>query len=157
MLADFRQLFCARRAKVLGFMQLFRAISAEDLRDLRASLGLLCISTHDRLGEGLQRCSVVYTTYVGRVHANFARAVRKKFRKICNFFTRFRRKVCVISTPDARLFGCQRTHDLVKSFEDVMRVAAHASRVHETFCARGAPNFFRNFAILSRDFGATFA
>ena len=80
-----------------------------------------------------------------------------KFRKFCNFFARFRRKVCVISTPDARLFGCQRTHDLVKSFEDVMRVAAHASRVHETFCARGAPNFFRNFAILSRDFGATFA
>ena len=120
MLADFRQLFCARRAKVLGFLQLFRATFAEDLRDLRASLGLLCIVAYDRLGEELQRCSVVYTTYVGRVHANFARAVRKKFRKICNFFMRFRCKVCVISTPDARLFGCQHTHDLVKSFEDAM-------------------------------------
>ena len=89
MLADCRQLFCARRAKLLGILQLFRATFAEDLRDLRASLGLLCISTHDRLGEGLQRCSVVYNTYVGRVHANFARAVRKKFQKIFNFLNFF--------------------------------------------------------------------
>ena len=78
-------------------------------------------------------------------------------RNRANFFARFQRKVCVISTPDARLFGCQRTHDLVKRFEDVMRVAAHAGRVHATSCARSALNFFVNFAFLSRDFGATFA
>ena len=66
-----------------------------------------------------------------------------KFRKFCNFFARFRRKICVISTPDARLFGCQRTHDLVKRFEDVMRVAAHAGRVHATSCARSALNFWK--------------
>ena len=34
MLADFRQRFCARRAKILGILQLFRATFAEDLRDL---------------------------------------------------------------------------------------------------------------------------
>ena len=81
-----------------------------------------------------------------------------KLRKFCNFFARFRRKICVISTPDARLFGCQRTHDLVKRFEDVMRVAAHAGRVHATFCARSALIFYLEiFAFLSRDFGARFA
>ena len=55
----------------------------------------------------------------------------------------------MISTPDARLFGGQRTPDLVKSFEDVMRVAAQAGRVHAIFCARGAPKKFRNFAIFT--------
>ena len=81
-----------------------------------------------------------------------------KLRKFCNFFARFRRKICVISTPDARLFGCQRTHNLVKRFEDVMRVAAHAGRVHATFCARSALIFYLEiFAFLSRDFGARFA
>ena len=111
-----------------------------------------------RLGEELKRCCAGCATYIGRVLANFCARGAPKYREFYNFFARFRRKVCVISTPDARLFGCQRTHDLVKSFKDVMRVAAHvAGRLHETFCARGAPNFFRNFAILSRDFGATFA
>ena len=65
--------------------------------------------------------------------------------------------VCVISTPDARLFGCQRKHDFVKTFQDIRRVAAHAGRVHAIFCARGAPKIFKNFCNFSRDFGATFA
>ena len=58
----------------------------------------------------------------------------------------------MISTPDARLFGCQCTHDLVKSVEDVMRIYSHAGRVHATFCARGALKIFENFPFLSRDF-----
>ena len=155
MLADFRQFLCARRAKIPGNLQLFRATSAEDLRDLGASLEALCLSTHCRLGEELERNSGVCATYAGRVHAYFVRAVRRNSGNFANFFARFRRKVCVISTPDARLFGLgQRTHDLVKSYEDAMRVAAQAGRVHAIFCARGAPKIFRNFAILSRDFGA---
>ena len=80
-----------------------------------------------------------------------------KFRKFCNFFARVRRKVCVISTLDARLFGGQRTHDFVNTFQDIRRVAAQAGRVHAIFCARGAPKIFRNFAILSRKIGATLA
>jgi len=55
------------------------------------------------------------------------------------------------------VFECQRPHDFVKSFEAVMRVLAHEGRVHVTFCARAAPKIFGNFAILLRDFGATFA
>ena len=89
MLADFRQLFCARRAKILGILQLFRATFAEDLRDLG---GMFCISTHDRFGEELQRSFLVCETYVGRVHANFARAVRRNSGNFANFFARFRRK-----------------------------------------------------------------
>ena len=85
MLAEWSYLFCARRAKVLGFLQLFRATFAEDLRDLRASLGLLCIVAYDRLGEQLQRCSVVYATYVGRVHASFARAMRRNSGNFAGF------------------------------------------------------------------------
>ena len=65
-----------------------------------------------------------------------------KFRKFCNFFARFRRKICVISTPDARLFGCQRTHDLVKSFKDVMRVAAHRHAECMQFFVRAARRKF---------------
>ena len=49
----------------------------EDLRDLGASLGRFCISTHFRLGEEMQRRSAVCATYIGRVHANFVRAVRR--------------------------------------------------------------------------------
>ena len=76
---------------------------------------------------------------------NFLCARCAEIKGICNFFARFRRKVCVISTPDAHLFGFQRIHDLVKSFEDAMRVSAHKKRVHEIFCARGAPNFLQKF------------
>ena len=69
-----------------------------------------------------------------------------KFRKIYISFVKFLRGFRVISTPDARVFECQRPYDLVKSFEDVMRVSAHEGRVHVTFCARAAPKIFGNFA-----------
>ena len=120
------------------------------MRDFGASLVRFCISTHFRLGEEMQRRSAVCATYIGRVHANFVRAVRllSKLQEFCNSFARIRRKICVISTPDARVFECQRPHDLVKSFEAVMRVSAHEGRVHATFCARAAPKIFGNFAIL---------
>ena len=101
--------------------------------------------------------------HVGRVHANSVRAERRNSGKLfCKFFARVRREVCVVSTPDARLFGCQRNHDFLKSFEDVMRVAAQAGRVHEFFlCARRA-EIFQKFcnsygAILSTPNARTFA
>ena len=133
MLADFRQFLCARRAKFPGNLQLFRATFAEDLRDLDILLGLFCILTHCRLGEEIQR------GFCGLRNVRWPNACKccargaPKLQNFCNFFARLRRKICVISTPDARLFGCQRTHDLVKRFEDVMRVVAHAGRVNATF------------------------
>ena len=94
----------------------------------------------------------------------FVRAVRRNSGNFANFFARFQRKVCVISTPDARLFGCQRTHNLAKSIEDVMRIETHAGQMNTTFCARGALKIFENFpffrAILaqhSRDLDAEHA
>ena len=97
------------------------------------------------------------------MRAGFVRAERRNSGKLfCKFFARFRREVCVISTPDARLFGCQRNHDFLKSFEDVMRVAAQAGRVHEFFlCARRA-EIFQKFcnsygAILSTPNARNFA
>ena len=65
-----------------------------------------------------------------------------KFQEFCKFFARCRCKICVISTPDARLFECQRPHDLVESFEDVIRFSAHAGLSASNFlCARRAENF----------------
>ena len=87
------------------------------------------------------------------MRADFVRAERRNSGKLfCKFFARFRREVCVISTPDARLFGCQRNHDFLKSFEDVMRVAAQAGRVHEFFFVRAARrNFSKILQFLRRD------
>ena len=87
------------------------------------------------------------------MRAGFVRAERRNSGKLfCKFFARFRREVCVISTPDARLFGCQRNHDFLKSFEDVMRVAAQAGRVHEFFFVRAARrNFSKILQFLRRE------
>ena len=79
--------FCVREARRIfsDVLQLFRAILAQDLRDLGASLELFCISTLCRLGEELQRCSAGCAAYVGRVHAYFERAVRRNSRKFAKF------------------------------------------------------------------------
>ena len=111
----------------------FARVFAEDLRDLDILLGLFCILTHCRLSEEMQRGFCGLRNVCWPNACKFCARGAPKLRKFCNFFARFRRKICVISTPDARLFGCQRTHDLVKRFEDVMRVAAHAGRVHALF------------------------
>ena len=50
-------------------------------------LDFFCISTHCRLGEELQRGSEICSTYVGRLHANFVRAVRQ-IPEISQFFSR---------------------------------------------------------------------
>ena len=107
--------------------------------------GFFYILTHCRLSEEMQRGFCGFRNVRWPNACKFCARGAPKLRKFCNFFARFRRKICVISTPDARLFGCQRTHDLVKRFEDAMRVAAHAGRVHATSCARSALNFFWKF------------
>ena len=47
------------------------------MRDFGASLGRFFISTNFRHGKEMQRRSEVCATYIGRVHANFVRAVRR--------------------------------------------------------------------------------
>ena len=56
-----------------SFARLLRKICETSARHS----GFFACTTHYRLDEELQRCSVVCVTYVGRVHANFARAVRR--------------------------------------------------------------------------------
>ena len=78
--------------------------------------GVFACTTHFRLGDEIQRCSEVCATHVLNPSARrFCARGAPKFRKFCKFFARFRREVCVISTPDARLFGGQRTHDFFEN------------------------------------------
>ena len=53
------------------------------------------------------------------------------------------RMFCVVSTPDAYLFGLNRTSDFTESDKDVKKTCAtHAGRMHAFFCAfEGAPKF----------------
>ena len=71
-----------------------------------------------------------------------------KFREFCNSFARFRRTICVIPTPGARVFGRQRTHGVLKSFEDVMITGKRTlAKCTQFLCAGRAENFqkFPNF------------
>ena len=74
-----------------------------------------------------------------------------KFREFSNSFARFRRTICVISTPDARVFGRQSTHGVVKSFEDVMRIGQRTLAKCTQFFVRGAR---RKFSRISQFFHA---
>ena len=73
------QLFVrARRAEFFQkFCNYFARVLREGLRDFGASLGRFFISTHFKLAKEMQRRSAVCATYIGRVHANFVRAVRR--------------------------------------------------------------------------------
>ena len=85
-----------------------------------------------------------------------------KFRKFYNSFVKFLRKFCVVSTPDAYLFGSDRTLDFTKSCSDVTRLAQRtlAESMH-FFCAKRAEisemlqNFRRIFEQNLRHLDAT--
>ena len=61
----------------------------------------------------------------------------ENFRKFCNSFARFWRNLCVISTPNARLFGSERISDSGQLQRRFSACVALAGRVHAIF-ARAA-------------------
>ena len=75
-----------------------------------------------------------------------------KFRKFCNSFVKFLRIFCVISTPNAYLFGADRTLDFTKSCSDVTRLAQRTLAESTHFFLRKAHRNFGDFAKLSQDF-----
>ena len=79
------------------------------------------------------------------------------FRKFCKFFARFLRNICVISTLDSRVILLKAYADSEKSCNEILRFAQPRGPSSRKFSARGAPKFFGNFAILSRELRAKFA
>ena len=71
-----------------------------------------------------------------------------KFQKFYDSFMKFLRKFCVVSTPDAYLFGADRTLDFINSCNDVTRLAKRTlAESTQFFCAKRAeiPEIFQNF------------
>ena len=149
-----RSFLCARRAGFPEILHFFRASLAQNLRDIDARRALLRIWTHCRLGEELQRRSSVHAAHAGRFQAikKFSARGALKFRKICNYFERLLRKICMILARHSGFFAFQRSADSVKSFNDVLRVAQRTlAECTQILCARCAeiPEILQNFRAIS--------
>jgi len=112
-----------------------------------------CVRRHCRLGKQLQRSSEVCVTHTGRLHADFVRAARRNSRNSAILSRDLGAKLCVISTPTARFFDGNALVIFLRASKMSLDFSLRMLSARN-FCARGAPKFFGNFAILSRDFGA---
>ena len=157
MLAEFMQLLCARRAENFrGFCNFFAGVGRK----------ICVIPTLDAFFFGSEcnadsinsqrRCEVC-AAHAGRVHAIFVRGACR----ISGNFANFSRDFCAkfaSSRRWTRALSCIRTHaDSAKSCNEVLQFAQPRWPSSRSFSARGAPKFFANFAILSRELGAKFA
>ena len=103
-----------------------------------------------------QRRYEVCTAHVGRAHAIFLTcAGRAEIPKILQIF----RVIFALNFASprrwTRAFSCIRTHaHSEQSCNEVLRCAQPRFPSSRNFCARGAPKFFGDFAILSRELGA---
>ena len=81
--------------------------------------------------------------------------------RISGNFINFSREFCAkfaSSRRWTRALSCIRTQaDSEQSCNEVLRFAQQRWRSSRSFCARGAPKFFGNFAIFWRELGAKFA
>ena len=62
----------------------------------------------------------------------------------------------MIPTPGARVFGRQRTHGVVKNFEDVMRIGKRTLAKCTQFLCAGRAENFQEFSNFFTRFGANF-
>ena len=151
-LAERTQFLCAGRAGFPEFLQILRAIFAQNLRHLDAGLARYLAFEHTR--DATKFCDS--RNHAGRVHATFLRAVHRNFSETLQFFhflARVGRKICVNPTLDAFFFGSECNANSMTPHRHCEVCAAHAGRVHAIF-ARGAYRISGNFARFSRDFCA---
>ena len=146
-LAECTLFLCAGRAgfpKILqffaGFLYKIRVTSTLNSRVI------LHYNSH-RLAKELQRNYALRATTLVEFTQLFCARRAENFRKLCNFFARVRRKICVIPTLDACFFGSEFNADSANSRRRREACTAHAGRVHAFFCVRGVPDFqkFCNF------------
>ena len=142
--------FCARIVPDFRkFCKIFARFFAQNFRHLDAGLArylaLECTPTLKRAAAKL--CGL--RNHAGGVHATFVRAARRFFffRNLNNSFAQVGLRICVISMLDAFFFKSEFN-------ADSKRFAQPCWPSSRNFCARGAPIFFGNFAILSRELGA---
>ena len=110
-----------------------------------------------RLGKELKRNSLVRETTL----AEFTQLLCARRAKIFRDLRIFSREFCAKFASSRRwtlALSCIRMQtNLKKSCNDVLSFPKPRWPSSRNFCARGAPIFFGNFAILSRELGAKFA
>jgi len=129
---------------------------AQNLRDLDAGRARVRMSTPSWLGEELWSCHASFSARRPSAR-NYLRAPRRNFRKFCNSFARFWRNLCVISTPNARLFGSERIFDSIQLQRRFSACVALAGRVHAIFARAARRISLKKNNNSSREFGAKFA
>ena len=91
----------------------------------------------------------------------FLRAGRAGFPEFSQFLQIFRalfaQNMRHLDAGFARYLALERTPTQKKSCNEGLRFAQPRWPSSRNFCARGAPKYFGNFAILSRELGAKFA
>ena len=107
-LAECVQFLCAGRAGFPEILQNFRAIFAQVLRHLDAGLAVYLASerTPTRTRAATKFCAS--RNHAGRVHATFARAVRRKISGTLQFFRASWAEI--LRDPDAGRFPVSYTH-----------------------------------------------
>ena len=157
-LAEFTQLSCARRAKIfrdLGnfFARVGHKICVTPTLDA-CFFGFECIS-----GSFIQRTATLCSMRSARWPnaRNFCARGVPDFRKFANFSREFCAKFAS-SRRWTRASSCIKSHaDSEKSCNEVLQCVQPRWPSSRNFCARGAPKFFGDFCIFSREFGAKFA
>ena len=151
------QFFCARRAeKFPEFLQIFRTSWAQNLRDPDAGRAF------SDQGEILTRSTLIdVVQYAQRTLAEctqFLCAGRAGFPEILqNFRPIFAQILRDLDAALACNLALERTPTQNKRCNEFLRFMQPRWPSSRSFYARGAPNFFGNFAIFSRDLGAKFA
>ena len=103
-LAECAQFLCAGRAGFPEFLQIFRPIFAQILRDLGAGLALYLALERAPTQKKDATKFFDFCNNAGRFYAIFLRAAPRSLREIYNFFARIRRKICVMPTLDISFF-----------------------------------------------------
>ena len=118
----------------MNFLRKFCVISTLDSR-------VILHSNAHRLGKELQQNSAVCATTLAEFTQLLCARRAENFRRLCNFFARIRRKICVTPMLDAFFFGSECNTDSINSKLRFKVRAAHAGRMHAIFVRGGVADF----------------